>query len=394
MSGGKSTVFSCDFGITGWRKIITQRKSGKTKGRYDVYIVNPDGRRFRSRVELQRFMSAEQSDFSLVDVDFKVPKLSSELDSPQENQMLCGRDKSKTVVEETEGEYTQLKRKQRDPDSSPYFSLINKRFSSQRGQYGTAKRRRRSLCKDISKREVKRQRFSDWSEVKTSTSARKIKLARNQACCNKKHLKLSARRREIEESVQTETMNSASNANRLKQESPDWDLDNSTSGYFGSKISKSRSNSEASAASNWIPPKSPYNLIQESLFHDPWKLLIATIFLNRTSGAKAIPILWEFFKRFPTPEVTRSADWKQIAELIQTLGLHEKRAKIIIRFSEEFLSKDWNSPKELHGIGKYGDDSYRIFCVGEWKNVKPNDHKLNFYHAWLWEQEQQGVLKK
>jgi len=31
----------------------------------------------------------------------------------------------------------------------------------------------------------------------------------------------------------------------------------------------------------WTPPKSPYNLIQESLYHDPWKLLVASIFLNR-----------------------------------------------------------------------------------------------------------------
>ena len=35
---------------------------------------------------------------------------------------------------------------------------------------------------------------------------------------------------------------------------------------------------------SWIPPKSPYNLIQEQLYPDPWKLLVATIFLNRTSG--------------------------------------------------------------------------------------------------------------
>ena len=34
----------------------------------------------------------------------------------------------------------------------------------------------------------------------------------------------------------------------------------------------------------WTPPKSPFNLVQESLFHDPWKLLVATIFLNRTTG--------------------------------------------------------------------------------------------------------------
>ena len=40
-----------------------------------------------------------------------------------------------------------------------------------------------------------------------------------------------------------------------------------------------------SQQSSWIPPKSPYNLVQETLFHDPWKLLVATIFLNKTTGA-------------------------------------------------------------------------------------------------------------
>lgn len=35
---------------------------------------------------------------------------------------------------------------------------------------------------------------------------------------------------------------------------------------------------------SWIPPKSPFNLVQEILFHDPWKLLVATIFLNKTTG--------------------------------------------------------------------------------------------------------------
>ena len=34
----------------------------------------------------------------------------------------------------------------------------------------------------------------------------------------------------------------------------------------------------------WTPPKSPFSLVQESLYHDPWKLLIGTIFLNRTTG--------------------------------------------------------------------------------------------------------------
>lgn len=38
---------------------------------------------------------------------------------------------------------------------------------------------------------------------------------------------------------------------------------------------------------HYVPPRSPFCLIQESLFHDPWRLLISTIFLHRTSGEPA-----------------------------------------------------------------------------------------------------------
>ena len=37
----------------------------------------------------------------------------------------------------------------------------------------------------------------------------------------------------------------------------------------------------------------------------------------------------------------------------------DRRARVIKRFSEDFLTKDWIYPKELYGIGKYGNDSYR-----------------------------------
>jgi hypothetical protein len=41
----------------------------------------------------------------------------------------------------------------------------------------------------------------------------------------------------------------------------------------------------------WTPPRSPFNLVQEHLYHDPWQLLVATIFLNRTQG-KCLYILY------------------------------------------------------------------------------------------------------
>ena len=52
-------------------------------------------------------------------------------------------------------------------------------------------------------------------------------------------------------------------------------------------------------------------------------------------------------------------------------------------FSDEFLTVPWTYPKELYGIGKYGNDSFRIFCVDEWRSVKPRDKMLNKYHEWL-----------
>ncbi|XP_053378007.1 methyl-CpG-binding domain protein 4-like [Mercenaria mercenaria] len=133
----------------------------------------------------------------------------------------------------------------------------------------------------------------------------------------------------------------------------------------------------------WTPPKSPYNLVQESLFHDPWKLLVATIFLNRTTGTAAIPLLWKFLNKWPNPDMARKGDQAAMAKILQPLGLHEKRAHTIIRFSNEYLTKSWKYPIELYGIGKYGNDSYRIFCLNEWKQVRPEDHKLNLYHSWL-----------
>ena len=35
---------------------------------------------------------------------------------------------------------------------------------------------------------------------------------------------------------------------------------------------------------DFSPPVSPFGLVQEQLFKEPWKLLVATIFLNKTTG--------------------------------------------------------------------------------------------------------------
>ncbi|XP_054338183.1 methyl-CpG-binding domain protein 4 isoform X5 [Pongo pygmaeus] len=125
-----------------------------------------------------------------------------------------------------------------------------------------------------------------------------------------------------------------------------------TSLYFSSKYNKEAlSPPRRKAFKKWTPPRSPFNLIQETLFHDPWKLLIATIFLNRTSGKMAIPVLWKFLEKYPSAEVARTADWRDVSELLKPLGLYDLRAKTIVKFSDEYLTKQWKYPIELHGIG-------------------------------------------
>ena len=134
----------------------------------------------------------------------------------------------------------------------------------------------------------------------------------------------------------------------------------------------------------WNPPKSPYDLIQEHLWHDPWKIFVACIFCNLTRRVDAEPYIWKFFEIYPDAKSASEADEIDIQVMIQPLGLSERRSKTLVRMSYEYINKDWrDAPDALYGIGKYASDAYRIFCLGEWRRVEPKDHALNDYHNFL-----------
>lgn len=134
---------------------------------------------------------------------------------------------------------------------------------------------------------------------------------------------------------------------------------------------------------SWIPPKSPYNLVQRQFYDNPWRLLVACVFCNLTKRNTAEPYMWKFFERWPTPEAVAHADEEEIVNLIRDLGLYRRRAKALKKMSAQFLEMDWKEPKELYGIGKYANDAWHIFCVGNWESIKPKDHALTAYHNWL-----------
>ncbi len=106
--------------------------------------------------------------------------------------------------------------------------------------------------------------------------------------------------------------------------------------FSGEDITTKKKVAETWDPPKWTPPRSPFNLIQEDLFHDPWKLLVATIFLNRTDGKRAVPLATRFLDRWPTPErLLEAASEDDIADLMRPLGLHRRRAANLVRFTRE-----------------------------------------------------------
>lgn len=127
--------------------------------------------------------------------------------------------------------------------------------------------------------------------------------------------------------------------------------------------------------------QSPYSLLQEIYFPDEWKILVCCIFLNLTNRKQVDKMRDNFFTRWPTPESISESDYESLVAILQPLGLSKKRAKTIIRFSDEFINKDWEDPIELYGIGKYGQDSYDIF-INDKIIEDPSDHVLKKYILW------------
>lgn len=120
-------------------------------------------------------------------------------------------------------------------------------------------------------------------------------------------------------------------------------------------------------------------IIQEEFVDDAWKLLVGCILLNQTSNVQVRRVIYSLFERWPSPEAMANANVEELSEHIKSLGFRNKRARTLIRFSAEYIAKDFQTASELHGIGKYGDDSFQMFIKGNF-DVLPTDRILL---AWL-----------
>ncbi|KAG8253109.1 regulation of retrograde dense core granule transport [Homalodisca vitripennis] len=55
----------------GWTREQVKRRSGDTKGKFDVYYYSPNKTKFRSRLQLSRYISANKLNLNIDDFDFK-----------------------------------------------------------------------------------------------------------------------------------------------------------------------------------------------------------------------------------------------------------------------------------------------------------------------------------
>jgi len=136
---------------------------------------------------------------------------------------------------------------------------------------------------------------------------------------------------------------------------------------------------------SWNPPllaKRKNPMIQEYYFPDRWKMLICCLMLNLTSRRQVDPIIKGFFERWPSPDSASKADEVKMKEYLKPLGMYNRRSKTIIKMSKQFL-EGFLEAKQLHGCGKYADDSDRIFYRGLWKTTEPTDGALVSYKKFL-----------
>jgi len=178
-----------------------------------------------------------------------------------------------------------------------------------------------------------------------------------------------------------------------------------------------------------------FGLIQESISHNLYQLVIQAILWNQTSGRQARPVFNILATKYPDPDHLAKATQEELAALLQPIGLHNIRAKRCIDMAMRWLGDPPAAGKvyrrkgyphavanpdddsdltvefeicHLPGVGPYALDSFRIFhrdemrglakdWLGngapdadfepEWKRVLPLDKELRAYLRWLWLKE-------
>ena len=109
-----------------------------------------------------------------------------------------------------------------------------------------------------------------------------------------------------------------------------------------------------------------------------WQHMVGVICLNCTGRKQVKKVLPILFTVAPTPVHFLNTPANTVKNIIESLGMVNIRYNRLKRMSNDFLTWDGEDATMLHGIGKYGSDSYRLFYKRE---VPDNigDHELKRY---------------
>ena len=96
-----------------------------------------------------------------------------------------------------------------------------------------------------------------------------------------------------------------------------------------------------------------------------WQHMVGVICLNLTDRKQVKQVLPKLFKKYDTPIKFIRGNSNTQMKMLKPLGMVNVRLKRLKQMSIDFLTWDYKDAKDLHGIGKYGSDSYRIFYKNE-----------------------------
>ena len=111
------------------------------------------------------------------------------------------------------------------------------------------------------------------------------------------------------------------------------------------------------------------DLMVQQQVKSKWQHMVGVICLNQTYRKQVKEVLPKLFKRYPTPVAFIRGRQITQENMLKPLGMWKVRAKRLRQMSIDFLTWNGEEASDLHGIGKYGSDSYKIF----YKNEIPND---------------------
>ena len=97
-------------------------------------------------------------------------------------------------------------------------------------------------------------------------------------------------------------------------------------------------------------------------------MMVCCILLNLTKREQVDSIRDDLFHHYPTPQDMANSDEKILSTLLQPLGLHNKRAHTLKRFSQDYIN-GFTNIQECYGVGQYGEDSWNTFQL-----MTPTNH--------------------